>query len=257
MTDFKSQMDQVLAANGLNVEKTFAMVNMQSLVFLLQASKSGIAQAILPEDMAKVVDENTAEEAMGRIVSDEAFVVANIRALAKYVEAKFEGKKHNISDIAQFYELYKASSDEDKVTAQIGTLRILDRLMSAEFNRVRGDEPEITDSDFEELLKAFEGQGMAGIYHNIQPVAEFVFNMGMVIFKAVELGKTVEEARDANRTVGFINDMLLKRQLQEVSGLVVEAVFKHNLPEDQFNLVEAIGEREAQRQETGDASVKH
>lgn len=256
MTDFKSQMDQIMANNGLSIEKTFAMLNIQSLVFLLQASKSGFAKAILPEGLANVVDEKTAEEAMERIVSDEAFTVANIRGLAKYLEAKFEGKEHDTAEISQFYELYKTSSEEDKLSAQIGTLRLMDSLMNAEVNRV-SESANATDKEFEDLLKQFEGQGMAGIYHNIQPVAEFVFNLAMVVYKATEQGKTVEEARDANRTVGFINTMLLKQQLGEVSGMLTEAMFKHNLPADQFELVEAIGEREAQRQENGNDSVKH
>lgn len=258
MTDFNSQMNAVLANNGVSVEKDFAMVNIQALIFLMQASKSGFAKAILPESMVVISSEDDVDAGLERIVAEEAFAVANLRALAKYVEAKFAGNEHDTAAVEQFYELYKTSSDEDKFSAQVGTLRLLDQLMSDEVNRVGGHNGELsTSKEFDEMLEQFEGQGVAPLYHNIQPVAEFVYNIAQVIFKATEMGKTVTEARDANRKVGMINTMLLKQQLGEVGGFVVKTLFKTLLPEDQFQLVEAIGEREEARLESGDASVQH
>lgn len=258
MTDFNSQMDAVLAQNGVSVEKDFAMVNLNALVFLLQASKSGFAKAVLPEGMALISSEQDVDSAVTRIVSDEAFSVANLRAMAKFVEAKFEGKDYDASEIAQFYELYKNSSDEDKITAQIGTYRLLDELMNAEVNRVGTRNGEVaTSKEFDAMVEGLEPDDIRAVQRSIQPVAEFAFNIGQIIMKAEQQGKSVVEARDANRTVGFINTMILSQQIDEVGGLIVQYTFKNLLPKDQFEMVEALGQREVDRQKTGDASVNH
>lgn len=262
MTNFKSQMDAILAQNGLDVPSAFGLLPVQTIVALMQTGKSGFAQAALPEGLAMVSTSEEVHAMIQRLVTDEAFVVTNLRALAKYLESALAGKEHDVADIAKFYEAYQSASDADKRDAQIGTLRLIDAAMNAEVNRVRElrkdkEIPEATDADFNNLLAAFEGQGMAPIFANFEPALEFALSTAQCIYKGLSAGHTLEESLDGSAKVLMFNNILMKAAGESLSGEIIGATFKNLLPADQFELVEAMGQREAQRLDEGDAAVSH
>lgn len=258
MSNFNAEMDSILASNNISFEKDFALLQAQCAVVILQSSTTGIASAIMPEGMALVSSEDDVEAAIKRVISDEAFTVANLRAMAKYLEAKFEDKAYDASEIAKFYELYKTSSDADKESAQIGTLRLIGNLVDTEFNRVMDDSMQtVVGADFDKIAKEFEGQGVVGVYVNLQPAIEFAINLAQVIHKAEQIGMSTEQARDANRAVGMINMVQLKAAMNSVGSRVTEEVFKNLLPKDQFELVEAMADREVHRIQSGSEHSFH
>lgn len=264
-TNFDVQMDEILAANNIDMSKTFGATQLKAYAVAIQ-SAGNFAPLVLPSELAIVKEPQDVPVAIKRVVSDEGFFLATLRAAALFVTAKIKGEQYDSAKVSEFYELFQKSSDADKLVAHVGTLRLFADILVAETKRcmiadgkpdVEGTVAEITEL-FDEVVKdalADKPEALGRLQVNLEQGVMLVTLMGQTIQKAEANGETVERALDINRETGQLNGMMLGMLCVKVATDIVRETFALVLPKDQFDIVEALAEREVEKDFSGSSAL--
>ena len=209
------------------------------------AGNKAFKATIIPEGLDIVNSGEQVDDAIKRVITDDAYTVSLVDGLGRFTDAKINGKSFDKQSVQKFYDNFTTLSLDQKRETIFAVFDNLNKILEQEVNRVDPSFPDDTHREiYAELIAGMSEEPIPAIFDAYTDALKFVMFLAQEIIRGESTGRSLEESRDHNREVGAVVQMMYEVQIfNPIMNQVVKQNFLHLLPKGSFEKLEAFVER--------------